>query len=106
VLATNGRAGIILFAVAADLFEHLRVDFKLAPLGQEVERLTTIQVVVELAMRPETGERPAMSTRPRSHNRRKRRCVTSSLPPARRTICAAEQNRYRKTASMISRSDH
>src|ERR1019366_2011561 len=30
--------------------------------------------------------------------------VTSSLPAARRTIWAAEQNRYRKTAWRISRS--
>src|ERR1035437_10013761 len=59
MLATNRCAGIVLFAVAADLFEHLRVDFMVAPLGQQVERLTTVQVIVELAVGTETGERPA-----------------------------------------------
>src|SRR5205809_102901 len=39
-----------------------------------------------------------------SQRRRKRRWVTSSLPPTRRDRWIAEQNRYRKTASRISRS--
>jgi hypothetical protein len=59
VLATNGGTGKVLFAVAANLFEHLRMDLKVAPLGQEAERLAAVQVVVELAVRPETGEGPA-----------------------------------------------
>jgi hypothetical protein len=59
MLATKRGAGIVLLAVAANLFEHLQVDFKVAPLGQEVERLTAIQVVVELAVGSEAGERPA-----------------------------------------------
>jgi hypothetical protein len=58
VLATYRRAGIILLAVAANLFEHLRVDFKPSPLGQEVERLTAVQVVVKLAVRADAGESP------------------------------------------------
>src|ERR1035441_5357201 len=59
MLAANRRAGVILLAMAANLFEHLRMDLKPAPLGQEVERLAVVQVVVELAKRPEAGERPA-----------------------------------------------
>ena len=45
MLATNGRACVVLLAVATDLFEHLRVDFKVAPLGQQVERLAAVQVI-------------------------------------------------------------
>jgi hypothetical protein len=59
VLATNGRACIVLLAVAANFFEYLRMDLKPAPLGQEVERLAAIQVVVKLAVRPEAREGPA-----------------------------------------------
>jgi hypothetical protein len=33
MLASNRRSGIILLAMAANLFEHLRVDFKPAPFG-------------------------------------------------------------------------
>lgn len=44
VLATNGRSCIVLLAMAANFFQHLRVDFKAAPLGQEVERLAVIFV--------------------------------------------------------------
>ena len=36
VLATKGCTGIVLLAMAANLFEHLRVDFKASPLGQQV----------------------------------------------------------------------
>src|SRR5260370_36238441 len=39
-----------------------------------------------------------------SQRRRKRRWVTSSLPTTRRTRCAAEQKRYGKITSMMSRS--
>src|SRR5258707_869010 len=39
-----------------------------------------------------------------SQSIRRRRWVTSSLPPANRTSWAAEQNRYRNTASRISKS--
>ena len=60
VLAPNGRAGVVLLAMATKLFEHLRVDFQPSPLGQKVERLTVVQVVVELAVRPETGKRPTI----------------------------------------------
>jgi hypothetical protein len=60
VLATNSRTGIVLFAVAANLFEHLWMDLKPPPLGQEVERFAIIQIVVKFAVRPETGERPAI----------------------------------------------
>ena len=59
VLATNSRAGIVLFAVAPHFVEHLRVDLKPAPLGEQVERLAAVQVIVELAVRSETRERPA-----------------------------------------------
>ena len=59
VLPAIRGAGIVLLAVAANLFEHLRVDFKVAPLGQKVERLAAVQVIVELAVGSETGERPA-----------------------------------------------
>lgn len=60
MLATNRCASIVLLAMAANFFEHLRVDFKLAPLGQEVERLAGVQVVVKLALGPETGKGPAI----------------------------------------------
>ena len=59
MLTSNRGAGIILLPMVSNLFEHLRVDFKVAPLGQDVERLAVVQVVVELAVGSETRERPA-----------------------------------------------
>ena len=59
VLTASRCTGIVLLTVAADLLDHLWVDFKPPPLGQQVERLTVVQIVVELAVGSETGERPA-----------------------------------------------
>jgi hypothetical protein len=50
VLAANCRTGIVLLAMAPNLFEHLRVDFKMA----------IVQVVVEFAVRADAGECPAI----------------------------------------------
>jgi hypothetical protein len=59
VLTANRRASVVLFQVAANLFQHQRVDFEAAPLGRKVERLAAVQVVVELAVGSEAGEGPA-----------------------------------------------
>ena len=59
VLAANRRAGIIFFPVATNLFEHLRVDLKVAPLGQEVERLAIVQVVVKTRCASESRGTPS-----------------------------------------------
>ncbi|MGA3098000.1 MAG: hypothetical protein ABSF25_16215 [Bryobacteraceae bacterium] len=45
--------------MSPNFFEHLLMDFQMAPLGQEVERLAVVQVVVKLAVRSEAWERPA-----------------------------------------------
>jgi hypothetical protein len=59
VLTASRCTGIVLLTVAADLLDHLWVDFKPPPLGQQAERLAIVEVVVELAVGSETGERPA-----------------------------------------------
>src|SRR5450759_4772271 len=58
VLAAICCAGIVLLAMAANLVEHLGVDLKPPPLGQQVKRRAVVQVIVELAVGSETGERP------------------------------------------------
>src|SRR5579883_69643 len=56
VLATNSSSGIVLLPMAANLFEHLRVDFEPALLGQQVQWFAVVQIIVKLAVRSKTWE--------------------------------------------------
>ena len=60
VLAAHGRVGIILFAVVAQLFEHLRLDFEPSICSEGFERIRAIKIVVKLAVASDTGEGPAV----------------------------------------------
>jgi hypothetical protein len=61
VLAAYGSSCIVLFPVGSDFLQHLRVSLQSAAYGQEVKRLSPVQVVVELAMRPEAWESPTIN---------------------------------------------
>jgi hypothetical protein len=64
VLAPKGSTGIVFLSMAANLVEHLGVDFELTAVGKQIERLSRIEVVVELAVRPDTWESPTVNQAP------------------------------------------
>src|SRR5437016_2959613 len=103
VLPPEGGLSVVLFPVALDFFEHLRMEVKATTLHDEIERLAVIEVVGELLCVRMPGKARRF-TSPRSQSRRSLRCVTSSLPPTSRTRWEAGEKRYRRIASIKSTS--